>query len=84
MVIARPESRISVNDAQALHRLTRRGAGLAILPDFLIEEDVRAGLLKVVLPEWTVPSVGVHAVWPANAPRTGLVKHFVEYLTVDT
>ncbi len=84
LVIARPESRISVNDAQALYRLTRRGAGLAIIPDFLVEADVAAAVLQLVLPEWTVPAVGVYAVWPSNAPRNGLVKHFVEYLTVDS
>lgn len=80
MEIARPESQISVNDAQALHRLARLGAGLAIIPDFLIEADVDAGALQVVLPQWTVPSVGVYAVWPSNAPRDGLVKKFVESL----
>ena len=84
VVIAKPESRISVNDAQALHRLTRLGAGLAIIPDFLIEGDVSTGALQVVLPEWTVPAVGVHAVWPPNAPRNGLVKHFVEFLAAET
>lgn len=81
MVIMRPESRISVNDAQALHRLTSQGAGLAIIPDFLTEADVRCGALQVVLPEWTVSPVGVYAVWPSNAPKDGLVKHFVEHLT---
>ena len=80
VVIARPDSRISVNDAQALHRLTRHGAGLAIIPDFLIEEDVKTGKLNVVLPDWTVAPVGTYAVWPSNAPREGLVKHFVDYL----
>lgn len=83
MVIMRPESRISVNDAQALHRLTSQGAGLAIIPDFLTGADVSSGALQVVLPEWTVPPVGVYAVWPSNAPKDGLVKQFVEHLARD-
>jgi len=83
VVLAKPVSRISVNDAQALYRLTRLGAGLAIIPDFLIEADVRAGALEVVLPKWTVPEVGVYAVWPSNAPRDGLVKQFVEFLAAE-
>lgn len=80
VAIMRPESRISVNDAQALHRLTCQGAGLAIIPDFLTEEAISSGRLQVVLPEWTVAAVGVFAVWPSNAPRDGLVKRFVEFL----
>ncbi len=83
MVIARPESRISVNDAQALQRLSCLGAGLAIIPDFLSEADVNAGRLQVVLPDWTVTPVGVYAVWPSNAPRDGLVKQFVEFMAVE-
>ncbi len=84
MEIAIPESRISVNDAQVLYRLTCLGAGLAILPDFLIEADVSTEVLQIVLPKWALPSAGVHAVWPSNAPRDGLVKHFVNFLTVET
>ena len=84
VAIARPDTRISVNDAQALYRLTRLGAGLAIIPDFLIEADVSAGELQLVLPKWAVPEVGVYAVWPSNAPRDGLVKHFVEFLAAET
>lgn len=83
VVIMRPDSRISVNDAQALHRLTRAGAGLAIIPDFLTQADAGSGALQVVLPQWTVPPVGVYAVWPSNAPRDGLVKHFVEHLAAE-
>ena len=83
MEIMRPDSRMSVNDATALHRLTCLGAGLAIIPDFLTEADVRSGALKVVLEDWTVSPVGVYAVWPSNAPRDGLVKQFVEHLAQD-
>ena len=78
--ISRPHPRISVNDASALCRLARQGAGLAIVPDFLTEPDAAAGLLRYVLPDWTVTPVSVYAVWPANAPKDGLVKRFVEFL----
>lgn len=80
VVVARPAPRISVNDAHALYGLTRSGAGLAIIPEFLAEADVVAGNLQYVLPDWTVSPVGVFAIWPPNAPRDGLVKHFVEFL----
>ena len=84
VAVSRPPSHISVNDAHALHTLTRAGAGLAIVPEFLVEPDITAGTLRYVLPEWTVNSVGVFAVWPANAPRDGLVKHFVGFIADST
>lgn len=79
-VVPRPPSRISVNDASALYRLTRAGAGIAIIPEFLAEADVAAGRMRHILADWTVEPVGVFAVWPSNAPKDGLVKHFVEFL----
>jgi DNA-binding transcriptional LysR family regulator len=79
-VISKPPSRISVNDALALFRLTRAGVGVAIIPEFLTEADVAAGNLRYVLADWIVEPVGVFAVWPSNAPKDGLVKHFVEFL----
>jgi len=83
--ISRPRSHVSVNDAHALYTLTRAGAGLAIVPEFLVETDITTGTLQHVLPDWTVNPVGVFAVWPANAPKDGLVKHFVGFLadTID-
>ncbi len=79
-VVSRPTSRISVNEAYALYRLSRSGVGLAIIPEFLAEADVAAGHLQYVLADWTVKPVGVFAVWPSNAPKDGLVKHFVDFL----
>ncbi len=73
-------SRISVNDVNALLQLTLAGAGLAIVPEFLAEPDISDGSLQYVLPQWTTEPVTAYAVWPSNAPKHGLTKHFVEFL----
>lgn len=80
VAVSRAPSQVSVNDAHALHTLTRAGAGLAMIPELLVEADIAAGTLRHVLPDWTVSSVGVFAVWPANAPRDGLVRQFVGFV----
>ncbi len=77
----RPDFRVSVNDAHALYRLAHAGAGLAILPAFLADLGISTRVLQHVLPDWTVDSVGVFAVWPPNAPKEGLTAHFIESLT---
>jgi DNA-binding transcriptional LysR family regulator len=69
----KPEARIFANDAQALYRLARAGAGLAIVPDFLAREDVEAGSMRYVLPDWKLRAIDVFAAWPANAPKHGLI-----------
>lgn len=69
----RPETRVFTSDARALYRLARAGAGLALVPEFLAEEDVAAGRMDYVLPEWELPPIDVFAVWPSNAPKHGLI-----------
>lgn len=76
----KPASRISVNDAHALYQFARAGAGLAFIPDFLAEDDVAAGVMDYVLPDWQVEDIGIYAVWPQNAPKHGLTKYLVDHL----
>lgn len=70
-VSLKPEPRLSTNDAQAMYRLMRTGAGLAVIPEFLVEHDVALGDVVHVLPEWEPDPIDAYAVWPANAPRHG-------------
>jgi len=80
-VTLKPTAHIVANDAAAAYRLARAGAGLAILPGFLAEDDIAAGVVKQVLPTWQLQPIDVFAEWPSNAPRHGLIKLFVSEIT---
>jgi len=80
VITLKPNPRLSVNDAHALYHLARSGAGLALVPEYLTQEDIAAGLVRRVLPDWNVASVGVYAVWPPNAPKEGLSALFINFL----
>jgi DNA-binding transcriptional LysR family regulator len=69
----KPTPHMSTNDAQALHRLAQAGAGLAIVPEFLVAPDIESGVMDYVLPDWELRPISVFAEWPANAPKHGLV-----------
>ncbi|MEM1161858.1 MAG: LysR substrate-binding domain-containing protein [Pseudomonadota bacterium] len=75
-----PRAQISVNDASAIYRLVRAGAGIAVLPDYLFQQDLADGSVEVLLEDWTVAELGVYAVWPPNAPKDGLIARFVGHL----
>lgn len=72
-ITIKPEPRMFTNDATALYRLALAGAGLAIVPEFLMEQDVEVQKVQHLLPAWELPSIEVFAVWPANAPKHGLI-----------
>ncbi len=82
-VTLNPTTKLSVNDANALSRLARAGAGLAIVPDFLTVDDIANGTLEQLFPDWHLDPVGVYAVWPPNAPKEGLTSFFVDALLKD-
>jgi len=77
-VSARP--RIMVDDAVALYRLLRAGLGVGTLPRFLAVEDLAAGRIVQLLPEWRVKPLGIYAVYPPNTPRNSLTARFVGFL----
>jgi DNA-binding transcriptional LysR family regulator len=74
---------LTINTTPAVLAATIAGAGLSVLPDFLVMEDVKAGRLAHILPAWTLPSGGIHAVYPAARFRPPKVTAFVAMLTEE-
>ena len=69
------------NDAYALCRLARAGAGVAIVPDSVAAKHERDGSIEFLLPAWKLQPVDVYAEWPSNAPKNGLIKLLVGELS---
>ncbi|KQM96569.1 LysR family transcriptional regulator [Sphingomonas sp. Leaf25] len=58
----------------------RDGAGLAILPDFTVADDLASGRLVRLLPGWQLDRGGVHAVMPGTRFRPARVTAFLDIL----
>ncbi len=71
---------IRLDATLAVREAVRCGAGLSVLPDFVVDEDLKAGRLVQVLPRWNLPSGGIHAVLPAARFRSAKVRAFVAVL----
>ena len=52
------------------------------MPDFTVADDLAAGRLIQILPQWRLPSGGIHAVFPAARFRPAKVRAFVELLAL--
>jgi DNA-binding transcriptional LysR family regulator len=72
---------VSIDATPAVHAAVLAGGGLSVLPDFLVAADLAAGRLIHVLPQWTLPDGGIHAVFPAARFRPTRVRAFVDLLT---
>jgi DNA-binding transcriptional LysR family regulator len=74
-------ARLSANNAEALCASLEAGEGIALQPDFIASESVRAGRLVVVLADWTTPPLALNLVTPAGGPRAIRTRALLEFLT---
>jgi len=72
--------RLEVNDGESLRRAALEGAGITLLPTFIVGDDLRAGGLVQVLRDWAVAEIPVHAVYPANRHIAAKVRAFVDFV----
>jgi DNA-binding transcriptional LysR family regulator len=56
------------------------GLGIAVLPDFIVSEAVKAGQLEIVMPDWHMPLAGLHLVTPPGGPRPARVEALGNFL----
>ncbi len=82
-VIAVANKKIVVNNMSFAHNLAVQGAGLALLPSFLCESDIKAGKLIPVLPEWTSEFTPIHFVYQAQRYVSPSIKAFIENSTAS-
>lgn len=76
----RLQASMAIDTTPGVLAAVRAGGGLSVLPDFLVAEDLAAGRLVEAVPEWRLPSGGIHAVYPAARFRPPKVTAFVEML----
>jgi DNA-binding transcriptional LysR family regulator len=69
---------LKANSSLALHQALHRGLGLARVPWFIAGEDLRRGRLAQVLPEWSLPVQGIHALAAGAIPQKTRV--FIAFL----
>ena len=75
-----PHSPLRVNNADILRPSLLAGLGLAMQPDFLCWEDVKAGLLEEVLQDWAPPPIALHLVTPPSSIRPARVDVLIAFL----
>ena len=74
------QASIFLDATLAVREAVREGAGLSVLPDYAVSEDIASGRLVEILPQWRLPSGGIHAVFPAARFRPTKVRAFVDLL----
>jgi DNA-binding transcriptional LysR family regulator len=72
--------RFRVNNALAVREMLLAGHGVGRCPLYVIEDDIRAGRLDVLLQEYEAIEFGIYAVYPHNRHLGAKVRTFVDFL----
>ena len=79
--IAVPVSgRYLANNADVLRSTALAGGGIILAPTFLLGEDLRAGRLVRLLPDYPPPEQALHALYPPGRHLSAKVRSFVDFL----
>jgi len=70
----------TVNDFHTLHQLTSDGVGITVLPHYMCNEDIKKRGLLRVLPDWEVPPVDFHALYPSHRGATPKLRTFLDFI----
>lgn len=76
----RMKARLRTDSGMSLRALLQQGAGVSILDQFSAESGLQSGALVRLLPDWSLPRGGVHAVFPPGRHVPAKVRAFTDFL----
>ena len=76
----RPTGPLVTNSGDAMLPALRAGLGIARLPDFIVDADVAAGRLEVILADWAPPAIALHLLTPPSPLRPARVEALIAFL----
>ena len=73
---------LQANDMGVVIGLCAAGAGVAMVPEILVQCEINNGTFAQVLPNWHSPTLPIHALTTARNPPAR-VKHLIEFLKAE-
>ncbi|MGH8729428.1 MAG: LysR family transcriptional regulator [Burkholderiales bacterium] len=74
---------IRADNSEALRQAALAGCGIALMPTFVAGEDLKAGRLIQILPDWEAPKSWVWAAYPHARFLPLKVRVFVDFLVAE-
>lgn len=71
---------LRVNNGDVIASAAIHGLGICVSPSFLIWQHLQRGELVEVLPQWQIPDIAVHAVYPAGRTLPAKTRSFIDFL----
>jgi DNA-binding transcriptional LysR family regulator len=75
-----PRWTLCANNAEVLRDAAVRGCGIALLPMFIAEEELRGGVLRRILADYHPPPLTLYALYPPTRHLAVKVRLFIDFL----
>jgi DNA-binding transcriptional LysR family regulator len=76
------KSRLRVDSPGALRAMLGQGAGISVLDQHSVSDDLKTGKLVKLLPDWSLPRAGIYAVYPPGRHVPPRVRQFIDFYRV--
>lgn len=70
----------SANDALVLQQAALAGAGIAMLPTYLVSPLLQSGVLHTVLPSWQAPELTIYALYTSRRQMLPAMRTLLDFL----
>jgi DNA-binding transcriptional LysR family regulator len=74
--------RVAANNSEAVLCMARRGLGVALLADWLVEADLKRGRLVPLLEEFTTPPAPIYVLSPPGRFPSSTARALIEHVAV--
>ena len=75
-----PAWTLCANNAEVLRDAAVKGCGIALLPVFMAEKELKSGALRVVLSAYKAPPLTLYAIYPPTRHLALKVRLFIDFL----
>lgn len=74
--------RMQANIAAPIRMAAMQGLGLVMLPKFIVGRDIEKGKLMIVLEQYSISPLEIHAVYPHRKYLSAKVREFLDFLQI--
>jgi len=71
---------MQANAADPIRIAAKKGLGLVMLPEYIVARDIEKGKLEVVLSDYAIAPMDIHAVYPHRKYLSAKVRTFLVFL----
>jgi DNA-binding transcriptional LysR family regulator len=75
-----PKWTLCANNAEVLRDAAARGCGIAVVPEFIAQTELRGGALRTVLTQYHPPELSLYALYPPTRHLAVKVRLLIDFL----